>query len=143
MPYDALLMFSNAQAITATAVSTDVVDLGEPSINPRSPTGARFPSHHGGDAGWPKVVAKVGAAFAGLTGLTVNLQGSNDNSTFTTIATVPLVVADLKAGYEFGIEPPRGHKFRYLRLQYAVTGTATTGNITAGYADGYQTAGYV
>lgn len=140
MAYDALLMFSNAQALTTTAVSTDVLDLGVPSVNPRSPTGAAFPAHHS-DHGEPPVVIKVGATFAGLTGLTIALQGSNDNSAFVNLDTIAPAVADLKAGAEFGLNTPRGHGYRYLRLNYTVTGTATAGNITAGMADGFQTAG--
>lgn len=140
MPYDALLMFSDGQAITVDAPSTDVLDLGIPSINPRSPTGARFPNHHG-DGCSPKIVIKVGTTFVGATGLTIQLQGSDDNSTWATIGSISPAAASLVAGAEFGIDVARGHGFRYLRLNYDGTGTITAGTITAGYADGYQTAG--
>lgn len=145
MPYDALLMFSNAQVVTATAVSTDVLDLGLPSVNPRSATGARFIVSHGaGNAGDFALVCKVGADFAGLTSIDVQLQVSNDNSAYTTIATTGAIpLSKLKAGYEFGFHGlPLEAKGRYLRLNYVVTGTGTGGGqITAGIADGFQTAG--
>lgn len=140
MPYDALLMFSNAQAITVTAVSTDVLDLGSPSLNPK--TGLALPVDHGASDANP-VVVKVTTTFAGLTSLAVQLQGSNDNSTFTTIATTEAIpVARLGAGYEFGFNSlPRQTKYRYLRLNYVVTGTATAGTVTAGINTGFQTNG--
>lgn len=140
MPYDALLMFSNNQAITADATSTDTLDLGQNSVNPRSPTGARFPAHYSDD-GDPKIVIKVTQTFAGATGMTIQLQGSTDNSTFVTIGSISPDPARMVAGAEFGIGVERGHGYRYLRLNYDGTGTITAGAITAGYADGYQTAG--
>lgn len=140
MPYDALLMFSNDQAITADAASTDVLDLGASSVNPRSPTGARFPNHYGND-GNPKIVIKITETFAGATGMTIQLQGSTDNSTWVTIGSVSPDPAKMVAGAEFGLGVERGHGYRYLRLNYDGTGTITAGKITAGYADGYQTAG--
>lgn len=147
MPYDALLMFSNAQAITATAVSTDVLDLGLPSVNPRSPTGARFPAVQGqADGHLNPIVIKVGQSFNTLTSLTIELQGSNDNSTFATVATTGAIpLASLTAGAEFGfLGFPIRATYRYWRLNYVVAGTApTNGNITAGFADGFQTAGYI
>lgn len=146
MPYDALLMFSNAQAVTATAPSTDTLDLGLPSVNPRSATGARFVVSHGaGNAGDFALVCKVGADFVGLTSIDVQLQSSTDNSTWTTVATTGAIpLAKLKAGYEFGFNGlPLEAKGRYLRLNYVVVGTGTAGNITAGIADGFQTAGRV
>lgn len=144
MPYDALLMFSNSQALTVTAVSTDVLDLGQPSVNPRSPTGARFPAVHG-DGCLAPIVVKVEQAFVGNTALTVELQGSDNNSTFTTVGTTGAVpVAQLAAGAEFGMLGfPVKASYRYWRLNYVVAGTATAGRVTAGFADGFQTAGTI
>lgn len=141
MPYDALLMFSQAQAITATAASTDVLDLGLPSVNPLSPTGARFPAVHATDN--PPVVGKITTSFAGATAIVVALQGSDDNSTWGGLASTTLAAADLVAGKEFSVVGGRPHKYRYERLNYTVTGTVTAGAITAGYNDGIQTAGYI
>ena len=147
MPYDNSLMFSNAQAITATAVSQNVLDLGLPSVNPRSKAGARFPAVHAQLGGVINpIVIKVSQAFNNLTSLEVQLQASDDNSTFVTIATTgPQALATLSAGAEFGILGlPLRAKQRYYRLNYVVTGSApTAGVVTAGFADGFQTAGYV
>lgn len=144
MPYDALLMFSNEQYITTTAVSTDVLDFGLPSVNPRSPTGARFPAIQG-DGNLAPIVIKVTEGFAGNTGLTVELQGSQDGSSFTTVATTGVVpVAQLGAGTELGLLGfPLRAAYRFWRLNYVVAGTATAGRVTAGFADGFQTSGTI
>lgn len=141
MPYDALLMFCEAQTITANANSTDTLDFGQPGINPRSPTGARFPAVHNGTD--PALVIKVGQTFAGSTALTINLQGSDDGTTFVNIASITPPQASLVAGAEFGIAVARHKRHRFERLNFVVTGEGTAGQITAGYADGYQTAGTV
>ena len=141
MSFDALLMFSQNQQLLATANSTDVLDLGQPSINPRSPTGARFPVVQNGTD--PAVVIKVTETFAGSTGLNIALQGSNDNATFVQVGATTPPFASLVAGAELGIAAGPNIKYRYLRLVYVVTGTGTAGRVTAGMADGYQTAGYV
>ncbi|MGL4813286.1 MAG: Bbp16 family capsid cement protein [Beijerinckiaceae bacterium] len=144
MPYDLLLMFSQAQAVTATAVSTDTVDLGAPSVNPRSPTGALLRVNHGGGEPHP-IVAKIGVTFLGLTSLQINLQSSPDDVTFTTISSTDVIpLARLTAGSEFGFSDlPIRMTDRYLRLQYVVVGTGTAGNITAGFSDGFQTNGVI
>ena len=139
MPYDALLMFSDKQTFTATAISTNVLDFGLPSINPR--TWAVIKTNHGG-VDHP-IVIKVGAAFTGLTSIQVNLQTSADDTTYTTVmSTAAIPVATLVAGYEFGfVTLPLQVPQRYMRLQYVVVGTGVLGDITAGFADGFQTNG--
>ena len=142
MPYDALLMFSDAQAVTTTAVSTNVLDLGVPVTNPR--TGTALIVNHGGGNENP-IVVKLNTAYAGLTSLQVVLQGSTDNSTFVDIASTRVTpLAELKAGYEFGFTSfPLRQPYRYLRLNYVVVGTGSGGTITANVADGFQTNGMV
>lgn len=139
MPYDALLMFSDKQTFTATAISTNVLDFGLPSINPR--TGAVIKTNHGG-VDHP-IVIKVGAAFTGLTSIQVNLQTSADDTTYTTVmSTAAIPVATLVAGYEFGfVTLPLQVPQRYMRLQYVVVGAGVLGDITAGFAAGFQTNG--
>lgn len=143
MPYDALLMFSRGQAITTTAVSQDVLDLGSPSLNPR--TGTAFPVNAGGGDGGPAIVVKVTTTFAGLTSLTATLQGSTDGTTFVDIGSTGAVpVAQLRAGYEFGFRAsPIRQPYRYLRLNYTVAGTGTAGVVTAGMNDGFNSVGMV
>jgi hypothetical protein len=115
-------LFSNEQAITATAASTDVIDLG---------TGSR-------DVGAGEestVLVQVVTTFDALTSLTIALQTSSTENFASpvqlTAATVAL--ADLTVGRKFSIGAiPRG-TLRYLRLYYTVTGSSpTVGKITAG-----------
>lgn len=122
------LTFSNAQAVTATAVSTNVVDLGvDRDIGIGEPV---------------YLAVQVGAAFAGLTSLTVELQTSADNSTWSTLynsGAIPL--ADLTAGAQpvRVVVPSRTE--RYLRVNYTVAGTGTAGTVTASLLlgpDGYR-----
>lgn len=114
-------LFSDAQPVTATAASTDAIDLGAArDVGPGRPVG---------------LFAQVVEDFDNLTSLTVAVQTADDEAfaapTTLIEATAPL--ADLKAGYRFApLHLPAGVK-RYLRLNYVVNGVApTTGKITAG-----------
>jgi hypothetical protein len=118
---DRMNLFSNDQAITASAASTDVLDL-----RAVADVGAGEPV---------EVLIQVVESFSDLTSLTATLQTAADEA-FTspvqlTAATLPL--AGLTAGARFPITTvPRG-SLRYLRLYYTVAGSApTTGKITAG-----------
>ncbi|MBK59427.1 MAG: hypothetical protein CML01_11565 [Pseudomonas sp.] len=130
MLFDAKLLLSNQQAITATAPSTDVIDTGsEKDV---------------GKGGCVPLVIQVTEDFNTLTSLSVAIQTDSDSAFGSpkTLATVTIVLADLKAGY---ITPvitlPQGCE-RYIRLNYTVAGTApTTGKVTAGIVAGVQTNG--
>jgi hypothetical protein len=114
-------LFSSDQALTASANSTDIIDLGS-----SRDVGAGEPDN---------VLVQVTEAFNNLTSLTVALQTSSTEAFSVpvqlTAATVAL--ASLTAGARFSIGAiPRG-VLRYLRLAYTVTGSApSTGKITAG-----------
>lgn len=139
---DRTLLFSNAQAVTATAASTDIVDL--------LATGTVY----GHAAALQKDIGKgeqiplliqVVEAFNTLTSLTVAVQCSVD-AAFTSPKTVQsstLLLADLTAGKTINpVVIPPGLNMRYMRLLYTVTGTAPTlGKITAGVVMGVQTSG--
>lgn len=117
MILDADLIFSEKQAVTATAASAKVLDLQE-----------------GGDAIGQELTVKavVGTAFAGGTSLQFKLQTSGDNSTWTDLLmTGAVAAADLKSGaIPFDVRVPKGAK-RYLRMQYVAVGTFTGGTVTA------------
>ena len=118
MIIDKDLLFSNEQAITGTAASTNVIDLGE-----------------GGDAIGQELTihAVVKTSFATLTSLTVKVQTSADNSNWADVVLGPAIpVASLKAGKDiFCVRVPQGLK-RYVRLYYTVAGSnASAGKITA------------
>lgn len=142
MIFDATTLFSNAQAVTATAASTNIIDLGA--------TGTVF----GGAAPITRDVGKgreiairasVVESFNNLTSLTIGIE-TDDNAGFSSPKTVwtspTYAVADLAVGAKLLLpdELPVGTDERYLRLKYTVAGTAPTlGKITAGVTAGNQT----
>lgn len=134
MIFDATLLFSNAQAITASAASTNQIDLGATG----TPYGAIAAITRDISRGMPVPIRiQVVQAFNTLTSLTFALQ-TDDNSGFASPATnwtspaIPL--ASLVVGYVVALEYlPRYTNERYLRLNYTVAGTnPTLGQITAG-----------
>lgn len=136
MIFDRTNLLSDAQAITATAASTNVIDNG--------PIASGIVRDIGKGKQIP-LLAQVVEAFNNLTSLTVALQ-VDDADTFPSPKTVwsqTIVAADLKAGKVVVPEYiTRGTDERYMRLYYTVTGTApTTGKITAGITMGNQSNG--
>ena len=136
----AQLLFSNAQAITATALSTNVVDLGVAG----TPYDAAAPLNNDkGKGAKIPVLIQVVQDFNTLTSLTVTIEVSpNSNMTGSTVlATEVILLADLVAGKQtFTQVLPNGADQRYLAVRYTVTGTAPTlGQVTAGISMGNQT----
>ena len=120
MILDKQSMFSEDQAITASAASTNVLDLGGP------------------DSGRAdlEIFLKVSEAFNNLTSLTIKAQTDSAEG-FGTVEDLPvsqtILLAALTLNSEhFKVKVPQGCK-RYMRLYYTVTGTSpSTGKITAG-----------
>ena len=118
-------MFSDDQAVTASAASENLIDLG---VARDIGKGKPIP-----------ILCQVTTAFATLTSLAVKIE-VDDNSSFSSAKTVfeteSIAVASLVAGYKFLMDyVPRGTDERYMRLYFTVTGSdATAGNITAGIA---------
>jgi hypothetical protein len=117
---DAQALLSSAQAITATAASTNYYDCG---ASPDSGVGEPL-----------QFAISVPAAFDALTSLAISLE-VDDNTSFSSAATLwsktfllaTLVInAELKVpGFVRGME-------RYARLKYTVAGSnPTVGTITA------------
>lgn len=139
MIFDQQTLLSDAQAITVTAVSTNVIDLGpiKTGIVRDIGKGKQIP-----------LLVQVVEAFtaAGAATLTVSLQ-TDDNEAFSSAKTVwtspALALADLVAGKVIIPEYiPRGTNERYMRLNYAVaTGPMTAGKVTAGVTMGNQSNG--
>lgn len=130
MILDGLLLFSTAQAVTATAASTNIVDL----------TNARDMGI-GNDYPALKLMVNIGTTFtaAGAATMQIQFQGSTDATTWTTYAASDaMAVAGLTAGNSlvFPIDLP-GRKPGaalplYYRLNYVIaTGPMTAGAITA------------
>ncbi|EIV9887657.1 MULTISPECIES: Bbp16 family capsid cement protein [Klebsiella] len=128
MLLDQQALFSAAQAITATAASTNVIDTGS--------------NKDIGKYGDIPLLIQVVEGFNNLTSLTVTVQ-TDDNSAFSSAAdvlsmTIPL--ASLVLGYKSPVITLPMKMERYIRLNYTVTGTApTTGKVTAGITGGVQT----
>lgn len=140
MIFDATLLFSDAQAITADAASTNYIDLGATG----TPYGGSALVRDIGPGCRIPIAVTVGASFNSLTSLTINLQ-VDDNTSFssaTTVSSVTYLLAELTAGAVLNYPDyvPQGTDERYFRLQYDVTGTnPSTGNITAGIVASKQT----
>ena len=128
MLLDQQALFSAAQAITATAASTNVIDTGS--------------NKDVGKYGDIPLLIQVVEGFNNLTSLTVTVQ-TDDNSAFSSAAdvlsmTIPL--ASLVLGYKSPVITLPMKMERYIRLNYTVNGTApTTGKVTAGITGGVQT----
>lgn len=126
MILDKLLMFSEAQAVTATAASTDVIDLG-PIDGTRRDIGVGYPLEF-----WTTV--NTTATAAGAATVNVQLQTSPDNSTWTTIASSgDLALSGLVAGKRIVSQKVPSGVQKYLRVNYTVgTGPLTAGAFTSG-----------
>ena len=140
MIFDRSLLMSNAQAITATAASTDTIDLGA--------TGTVY----GASAALVRDIGRgykipirvqVVQTFNNLTSLSVAVQ-VDDNSAFSSPRTVvisqAIPLASLVAGFAFEeIDLEVGTNERHIRLNYTVVGTAPTlGQVTGGITMGNQ-----
>lgn len=145
MIFDKTTLLSDGQAITSTAPSTNVIDLGATGT-------AMFASAPqvrdiGKGKQIPLLVQVVeDFAAAGAATLTVSLQVDsveNFASPKTVWTTPALALADLVAGKVIVPEYiPRGTDERYMRLNYTVaTGPMTAGKITAGVTMGNQSNG--
>ena len=142
MHLDAQNLFSNAQAITATANSTNHIDLGAQSTPALSASPLKRDIGGGYDI---PLLVQVVAPFTGGTSVEVQIQ-FDDNNGFSTPKVVgtsgAIPVAQLVAGFKFPIPViPFGADERYMRLRYVVVGTPSAGAITAGIAAGLQTNG--
>lgn len=130
-------LFSSDQAITATAVSTNVLDLGAPGTVLGAPAAISRDIAKGNPV---PILIQVTEDFDNLTSLSVAVQTDSTDAfaSATTVLTSPAVLlASLVAGYKFAIIwLPLGITEQYVRLNYTVVGTApTAGTITAGIAE--------
>ena len=121
MLLDAQCIFSDAQAITATAASSNVVRFGK------------------GEFTFVPLLIQVVEDFATLTSLTIKVQTATD-AAFTTavdLASSTVAAAGLTAGKVIPINYIPSGNLGYIRIYYTVTGSnATAGKITAGVVAG-------
>lgn len=137
---DINLSFDTGALLTATAVSTNTIDLGaKRDLSTTAPL---------------TISTLVSATFVGGTSLQVTVQGSPDDTTWTTLESGAVVpIAGLIEGAQIaniGIpasDPVGFAPYRYLRLDYIVVGVMTAGAVTSdivsnkqndvGYPPGY------
>ena len=106
-------LFSNQQKITATAVSTNVLDLGKREISFGTPV---------------EVFIQVTETFNNLTSLSIKVQTAIDEAFTTPVDLVEhsILLAKLTKGTVSTIKfLPQGN-LGFMRLKYTVTGTAPT-----------------
>lgn len=143
MIIDNTLVFSDSQALTADAASTNIIDLkaagksygAAAALYRDVGLGARIP-----------LAIRVTEAFNNLTSMTIALQ-MDDNAAFgspTTLWTTgAIALASLTLGAELPLPDvylPEGITEEYIRLYYDITGTApSTGKIFAGIVMARQT----
>ena len=138
MLLDAQNLLSDDQAITASAASTNALDLGANGTDALGNTvigdaGRSLASKPGAD-----LLIQVTEDFtaAGAATLTVGLQTDNDSafgSPTDVATTLAIGKAELVAGKQISLPIPPGITERYIRAYYTVaTGPMTAGKITAG-----------
>lgn len=139
MIFDRTSLLSDQQAITATAASTNVIDL--------APIAGGVVRDIGKGKPIPLLIQLTEDFTAGgAATLTIALQVDsveNFASPKTVWTTAAMALADLKAGKVIVPEfIPRGTDERYMRLNYTVaTGPMTAGKIVAGVTMGNQSNG--
>lgn len=128
MIIDKFLQVSDAQAVTASAASTDVIDFGQARPN----TGMD-------DRTSMVITVDEAAAASGAATVTISVQDSADNSTFADVdVTAAIGKATLAAGYQIVIPMPTKLR-RYCRVYYTVaTGPLTAGKFSAQVVSGVQ-----
>jgi len=138
MIFSAQQLFSDDQAITASADSTNVIDLGvagtpygaAAALNQDIGKGAKIP-----------LLVQVTEVFDNLTSLEIKISTGATTALGTTVISKVVLLADLVAGYQFPVDVlPNEITERYLGIEYVVVGTTpTTGKVTAGITMGNQT----
>lgn len=120
MIIDSQQLFSDAQALTGTAASTNLIDIAQER---RIGTGEPM-----------AVVVSVDVALAGTSPTLAIAVQSDDNSGFSSAATITSsqTISSAAAGSKFVLPIPSGLSTeRYVRLNYTLGGTSPTVTVTA------------
>lgn len=157
---DAKLQFSNAQAITADAASTNMLDLLTGDLD--TTTFSLTPNDIHGKAtyfgedlgigkglGTPRVVVNVGTVFATIVDLTVRFEGAPNNATaqasgnrsdltfvcYIKTDAIPLALLTVNtriASFDWPMRRTSAAGLpRFIQLYYDVNTSATTGTLTS------------
>lgn len=133
MIIDKQTLMSDQQAVTVTAGSTNVLDLGNDhaKVQPLN------------EKGMLEILCQVSEAFVGGTSVQASLESDDDvafGSPTTILSTAVIATAALVLGYQFRFGSlPRIHE-QYIRVKYTVVGTFTAGKINAALVLDKQTA---
>ena len=142
MIFDRTELFSDRQAVTATAASTNIIDTGATGTVYGAATALKRDLGKGTAV---PLAVRVVQGFNNLTSLTIAYQVSTDaafTSPKTVVSSSAYTLAQLQPGtvHHLPDSVPIGADFRYHRLMYTVAGTAPSlGQITAGFVAGLQT----
>ncbi|AUR82073.1 hypothetical protein NVP1021C_10 [Vibrio phage 1.021.C._10N.222.51.F9] len=131
-------LFSDDQAVTATARSTNVIDLGVAG----TPYGAVAPLNQDiGKGNKVCFLAQVTEDFDNATSVAVAIETGATDALGTVILSETIPLAELVAGKQSVIQVlPTELTERYLGVRYTVVGTApTVGKFTTGITMGNQT----
>jgi len=111
---DKQAILSEDQAITATAASTNVIDLGAVSSKIMANPDYNI-----------KIVVQVTESFTNLTNLAIALQCDTLAAfgSATSLESQTVLLANLTAGKQYTFYVPRNTE-RFLRMYYTVTGSA-------------------
>jgi hypothetical protein len=128
MLFDKQNQFSDAQAVTVDAISSNVIDTLPMTSNPNTV------QNLGGLAAMFLCI-QVTETFATTVSVTITLE-SDSTADLATSATVhintgAIPVATLVAGYTLFIPLPIGNYERYLGVRYDVSTSATAGKFNA------------
>ncbi len=138
MIFSAQQIFSDDQVITASADSTNVIDLGLPG----TPFGAVAPLNQDiGKGAMVPILIQVTEAFNTLTSLEIKISTGATTALGTTVISKVILLADLTLGKQFPIHVlPNEITEQFLGVEYVVAGTPPTlGKVTAGITMGNQT----
>jgi len=143
MILDNRAIFSDQQAITATAASTNVMDLQALGLTYDLVQLKR----RQGIKDIP-LFLKVTEDFDALTSLTIAIETSDAEgfgSGVVTVFSVSVLLADLVVGYKFPLPYlPKNITKRYVRFKYTVSGSnPTVGKISSGLTCGSADESYV
>ncbi len=123
---DALLLLSDAQAVTADAVSTNTIDLSNVTPKRRVGTGESITVFFSVDVAADFTTTDETYAFQ------VIASASADLSSPTVLQQRTLTAAQLVAGAKFVVDVPIDQpQLRYLGVNYDVGGTTPTITVTA------------
>lgn len=125
--------FSNAQAITTTEASTNLIDLGATGTVHGAPAALVRDIGKGNPI---PIYVRLDVAAGGTSPTLVVTVETDDNSGFAsaTVRATSNTIAGGAAGEEvwLNVYLPEGSNERYLRLNYTTGGTTPTHTITAG-----------